>query len=690
MKETLECDNPLLDLAGLPEFGAILPEHAEPAVDWVLARNRREVRRLIDTVEDPGWDNFLAPLEQLEDELARVWAPVAHLNAVRDSEELRSAYNACLPKLSDYWVEMGQNEALYRTIQRIRHQGGYDALDRAKRKAIDNDLRDFRLSGIDLEPAARERYREISSELSRLGNLFSRNLLDATDAWHIDVADEARLAGLPENARKAARQTAGEAAVDGWRFTLLAPSYQAVMTHAEERGLREEMYRAYITRASETGPHGGTWDNSQVMLDILELRREQAQLVGYGNYADYALTTRMAKSTEEIDGFIRQLSDRCRPVGLEEVANLESFARDHLGIDGLEPWDRGWAEEKLRQRLYDFSEEALRPYFPLPKVLDGMFRIAGRLFGVEVEPADAPSVWHPDVQFFRIRDRGGETRAYFYADLYARRHKNGGAWMDHCAGRRLTDAGVQLPVAILVCNFSAPLDGRPCLLTHEEVITLFHEFGHGLHHMLTQVDVAGVAGINGVPWDAVELPSQFLENWCWEAEALDLVSGHVDTGETLPAEMLARMRRGRNFHAAMQMCRQLEFALFDLRLHGDFDPRGRETIQGLLEAVREEVAVVRAPPFSRFQHSFGHIFDGGYAAGYYSYLWSEVLSADAFGLFEENGIFDRDTGRRFLHWILERGGSEEPLALFEGFRGRGPTVNALLRRSGLSPLEEAA
>ncbi|MDE0282791.1 MAG: M3 family metallopeptidase [Gammaproteobacteria bacterium] len=690
MKETMQCGNPLLDLSGLPDFGAILPEHVEPAVDRVLSRNRREIRRLIDTVENPGWDSFMAPLEQLADELERIWAPVSHLNAVRDSEDLRTVYQKCLVKLSDYWVELGQNKALYRTIQRIRHHDRFDGLEQARRKAIDNDLRDFRLSGIDLEPAQRERFREISGELSRLGNLFSRNLLDATDAWHVDVTGEAGLDGIPDHARQAARQAAGEAGVDGWRFTLQEPSYKAVMNHAEDGGLREEMYRAFATRASETGPGGGKWDNSGVMRDILELRREQAQLLGYGHYAEYSLATRMAQSTDEIFGFIRQLSDKCRPAGLKEVERLKSFARENLGLDDLAPWDYAWAGERLRQHQYGFSGETVRPYFPLPTVLDGMFRIAGRLFGIDVEPADAPSVWLPDVRFFRVRDRDGETRAYFYADLYARRHKRGGAWMADCVGRRGTDAGVQLPVAFLTCNFTAPVDGRPCLLTHEEVITLFHEFGHGLHHMLTRVDVAAVAGINGVPWDAVELPSQFLENWCWEQEALDLVSGHVDTGEPLPVELLEKMRRSRNFHSAMGMCRQLEFALFDMRLHSGFDPGGGETVLDLLEAVRDEVAVVRAPAFNRFPHSFGHIFAGGYAAGYYSYLWAEVLSADAFSLFEETGIFDRDTGQRFLHWILERGGSEEPMVLFEGFRGRKPTVDALLRHSGLSPLGEAA
>ncbi len=686
----MQQDNPLMDLSGLPRFDAILPEHVEPAVDAVLKRNRAAIRELIDTVARPEWDNFMAPLEQLDDDLERVWAPVSHLNAVCDSEELRVVYERCLPKLSDYSAELGQDRDLYEKIHHIRHQGHYAELGRAERKVIDNALRDFHLSGVDLEAADQERYREITSELSRLGNFFSRNLLDATDAWHIDIADESRLAGIPDNARAQARQAALEADIEGWRFTLHAPSFLAVMSHADDASLREEVYRAYVTRASETGPNGGQWDNGGVMLDILRLRRELAVLLGYTDYAAYSLATKMADSSEEVLGFIRQLGGKCREPGRREVRALRQFAREELGIQSLQPWDLAWASEKLRHHRYDFSQESLRPYFPLPRVLEGMFTIVGRLFGIRVEAAEAPSTWHPDVQFYRILDESGAPRGHFYLDLYARKQKRGGAWMADCMGRRRTDNGLQRPVAFLTCNFSAPVEGQPALLTHDEVITLFHEFGHGLHHMLTRVDVAGVAGINGVPWDAVELPSQFLENWCWEREALDLISGHVDSGEPLPQELLDKMRQGRNFQSAMQMCRQLEFSLFDMRLHTEFEPGGDATIQDVLNGVREEVAVVEAPAFNRFQNSFGHIFAGGYAAGYYSYQWAEVLSADAFSLFEEKGIFDAATGRRFLAEILERGGSEEPMVLFEAFRGRKPTVDALLRHSGLSPLEDAA
>ncbi|MEJ2177923.1 MAG: M3 family metallopeptidase, partial [Gammaproteobacteria bacterium] len=535
-----------------------------------------------------------------------------------------------------------------------------------------------------------ERFREISSELSSLGNQFSQNLLDATDAWHVDVEDQDGVSGIPENALDLARQTAAGAGTKGWRFTLQGPSYLAVITYADDRGLREKMYRAYVTRASETGPNGGEWDNTEIIYKILRLRKELAALLGFEHYAALSVATKMAESSDEIFEFLEQLSEKSKPIGEREVAELQQFARDNLDLDQLAPWDVAYASDKLRQHRYDFSQEALRPYFPLPKVMQGMFEIVGKLFGVRVENSQPPSIWHEDVQFFKITDQAGKTRGYFYVDLYSRKHKRGGAWMADCVGRRLTARGLQLPVAFLTCNFSAPVEDQPSLLTHEEVMTLFHEFGHGLHHMLTKINVAGVAGINGVPWDAVELPSQFLENWCWEREALDLISGHVETGEPLPQELLGKMRQAKNFHSAMQMCRQLEFSLFDMQLHTDFDPDGASSVQEVLNRVRARVAVVKAPSFNRFQHSFGHIFAGGYAAGYYSYKWAEVLSADAFSLFEEKGIFDTSTGQSFLENILEKGGSEEPMSLFQAFRGRKPSVDALLRHSGLSPLEEAA
>ncbi|MGI9317851.1 MAG: M3 family metallopeptidase [bacterium] len=683
-------NNPLLDLDGLPKFDAILPEHVEPAVDYILNRNRTQIQQLVQDVANPGWDDFMARIEQLDDELERIWAPVSHLNSVRDSQELREAYQICLPKLSDYATEMGQNRQLFDKVEALGSGGSFDALDHSKQKVIDNAIRDFRLSGINLEPSDQQRFREISSELSSLGNRFSQNVLDATDAWNVDVIDPNGVAGIPANALGLARQTADEAGVKGWRFTLQGPSYLAVITYADDRDLREKIYRAYVTRASDTGPIGGQWDNSKIIDQILRLRREQAKLLGYENYAAFSVATKMADSSTEIFDFLEELSEKSKAIGQNEVTELEQFAAENLSQDNLEPWDYAYMSEKLRQHRYDFSQESLRPYFPLPKVLEGMFEIVSRLFGIRVEASPPPSLWHEDVQFFKIIDQANEIRGFFYVDLYSRKHKRGGAWMADCIGRRLTSEGLQLPVAFLTCNFSAPVEGRPSQLTHEEVMTLFHEFGHGLHHMLTKIDVAGVSGINGVPWDAVELPSQFLENWCWEREALDLISGHIETCEALPQELLEKMRLAKNFHSAMQMCRQLEFSLFDMKLHTEYDPDGEQTVQEVLNQVRDQVAVVKAPEFNRFQHSFGHVFAGGYAAGYYSYKWAEVLSADAYSLFEENGIFDPSTGRSFLENILEKGGSEEPMVLFEAFRGRKPSVDALLRHSGLSPLEEAA
>lgn len=683
-------NNPLLDLSGLPKFDAILPQHVEPAVDSLLKRNREKINHLIQTVAIPDWANFMAPLEALDDELERVWSPVSHLNGVRDSDALREAYQACLPKLSDYSSELGQDKRLFEKVLAIKESKEFERLTVEQKKVIDNALRDFRLSGIDLTKEKQTRYREISSELSRLCNLFSQNVMDATDAWHIDVFDKAGVSGIPENALELAEQTAKSADSDGWRFTLQGPSYIAVMTYADDAELRETIYRAYVSRASDIGPGEGKWDNSRVMCDILALRKEEAVLLGFADYAELSVETKMAESPEQVSNFLEELAGKSKPIALKEVQELAEFAEESLNIASLKPWDYAYVSEKLQQHRYAFSQEALRPYFPLPRVLDGMFAIVKKLFGMEVDAVDAPSVWHEDVQFFRITDETGSVRGHFYIDLYARKQKRGGAWMADCVGRRRTEDGMQLPVAFLTCNFSAPVDGKPSLLTHDEMMTLFHEFGHGLHHMLTKVETAGVSGINGVPWDAVELPSQFLENWCWESDALDLVSGHVDTGEPLPSDLLEKMKKARNFQSAMQMCRQLEFSLFDMRIHGSFIAESGADIQGVLDRVREEVAVVPAPGFNRFQHGFGHIFAGGYAAGYYSYKWAEVLSADAYSLFEENGVFHQDTGRQFLRLILEKGGSEEPMTLFEAFRGRKPKVDALLRHSGLSQLENAA
>jgi len=676
--------NPLLELKGLPPFSKIRPEHVEPAIDTLLAECRRTVAELLESDGPWRWDNLVQPIEDVEDRLSRAWSPVSHMNSVINSEPLREAYNACLPRLSEYGTEMGQNEALYAAFRALRESPDFEQLDQAQRRIIDNELRDFRLSGVALPPDQRERYKQIMLELSSLTSKFEENLLDATNAWQRLVTDEAELAGLPDSAVQLARQMAEREGLEGWLFNLEFPSYYPVLTYADSRALREELYTAYVTRASDEGPNAGKWDNGPIMERILALRHEAAQLLGFRNYAERSLATKMAQSPEQVLQFLNDLAERSLPRARAELDEVRAFAAEHYGMTELEAWDIPYYSEKLRQHTYAISQEELKPWFPETRVVPGMFAVVERLYGLQISPVEGVDVWHPDVRFYEIRDADGNLRGQFYLDLYARPHKRGGAWMDECISRRITRDGLQTPVAFLTCNFSPPIGDRPALFTHDEVITLFHEFGHGLHHMLTRVDYAGVSGISGVAWDAVELPSQFMENWCWEREALDLISGHVDTGEPLPQELFERMIAARNFQSAMQMVRQLEFALFDFRLHLEYDPARGARIYEILDEVRQQVAVVRPPSFNRFPHSFSHIFAGGYAAGYYSYKWAEVLSADAFAAFEEAGIFDRDTGMRFLTRILEQGGSRDPMELFIDFRGREPTIDALLRHTGLA------
>ncbi len=676
-------DNPLLGLTGLPPFSRIRAEHVETAIDALLSECRATVARVLAETTDYTWANLVQPIEDVEDRLSRAWSPVVHMNSVVNSEAMRAAYNACLPKLSEYGTEMGQNEALYRAYKQITEGPEYAALDTAQRKIIDNALRDFRLSGIALPPEQRERFKALMQELSSLHAKFEENLLDATNAWKIRISDRARLAGLPESAIALAKQTAEREGTEGWVFNLEYPSYYPVLTYADDRALRRELYTAYVTRASDEGPHAGRWDNGPIMEQILALRHEAARLLGFANYAERSIATKMAQSTDQVMQFLTDLAARSLPRARDDFDAVRSFARDQFDEQELEAWDIPYYSEKLRQHKYAISQEELKPYFPESRVLSGMFAVVNRLYGLDISEDRDIDTWHPDVRFYEIRDGAGQLRGRFYLDLYARPQKRGGAWMGNCIARRMTSGGLQTPVAYLTCNFSPPIGNDPALFTHNEVITLFHEFGHGLHHMLTQVDYAGVSGINGVAWDAVELPSQFMENWCWEREALDLIAGHYRTGEQLPQQLYERMQSARNFQSAMQMVRQLEFAIFDFRLHLDYDPARGGRIYEILDEVRQQVAVVRPPSFNRFPHSFSHIFAGGYAAGYYSYKWAEVLSADAFAMFEEAGIFDRDTGLRFLTSILERGGSREPMELFVDFRGREPTIDALLKHSGL-------
>jgi len=676
--------NPLLELRGLPPFSEIRPEHVEPAIDTLLKQSRTRVRELLDENSVYNWDNLVDPLEAMDDRISRAWSPVSHMNSVVNTEELRAAYTACLPKLSEYSTEMGQHEGLYRAFRQIADGPDYQDFDTAQKKIIDNALRDFRLSGIELDQAARDRYKAIMQELSQLTSKFSDNVLDATNAWHRQISDESELGGLPESAVSLARQTAEQRGLDGFVLTLEFPSYYPVMTYADNRALREELYTAYVTRASDQGPDAGRWDNAALMEQIVGLRHEAARLLGFDNYAERSLATKMAESTDRVMEFLTDLATRSKLAAEQELGEVRAYAREHHGQDALQAWDIGYYSEKLRQDKYAISQEELKPYFPEPRVVQGLFSIVERLYGLSIDSVSGVDSWHPDVRFYRIHDAAGRLRGEFYLDLFARPHKRGGAWMDECISRRRVQEGVQTPVAYLTCNFTPPIGDDPALFTHDEVITLFHEFGHGLHHMLTQVDYAGVSGISGVPWDAVELPSQFMENWCWERDALDLFARHYQDDTTIPDDLFERMRRARNFQSAMQMVRQLEFAIFDFRLHREYDSGRGARIHDILEEVRRNVAVIQPPAYNRFENGFTHIFSGGYAAGYYSYKWAEVLSADAFSAFEETGIFNRDTGEKFLNSILEQGGSREPLELFVEFRGREPTIDALLRHCGLA------
>jgi oligopeptidase A len=676
-------DNPLLNTSGLPRFTAIRAEHVLPALDQQLAANRSALESLIRVDGAYNWENFAQPLEDMKEQLARLWSPVSHLNAVMNTEALREAYNAGLPKLSDYFTGLAQDERLYAAYKAIAASVDFATLSAAQKKIVANTLRDFRLAGAELPPDKKARFREIQQELSRLTSRFSDNVLDATQAWELHLTDEADLAGLPESARALARQNAEHKGRSGWLFNLEFPSYFAIMTYVDKRELRERMYEAYVTRASEVGPNAGRFDNGDLMMQILRLRAEAARLLGFAHYAEYALQTRMAKSVPEVMVFLRELATHSRPAAGRDVAELKEFARAQGSVE-LEAWDIAYYSEKLQQARYRIAQEDLRPYFPETKVVPGMFAVVERLYGLRVAPLAGVEVWHPDVRVYEIRDAANEPRGRFYLDLYARAHKRGGAWMDDCVSRKRLPAGVQVPVAYLTCNFTPPVDGKPALFTHDEVQTLFHEFGHGLHHMLTRVDHVAVAGINGVAWDAVELPSQFMENWCWEREALDLIGGHYENGASIPDELYRKMVAARNFQSGMQFVRQLEFALFDMRLHSDFVPGAGKSVQQLLDEVRHEVAVVFPPAYNRFQNGFTHIFSGGYAAGYYSYKWAEVLSADAFSKFEERGVFDRRTGEEFLRNILEQGGVREPMELFVDFRGRRPKIDALLRHCGLA------
>ncbi|MEH6582393.1 MAG: oligopeptidase A [Halioglobus sp.] len=674
--------NPLLEQHDLPPFSAIKVEHIEPAIRQLIERNRQSIDTLLVRGGPYAWENFLQPIEDMEDELARAWSPVGHLNGVMNSDALREAYNDCLPQLSEYSTWRGQHAGLYAAYQQIADREDFEQLSVAQQTAINHALRDFRLSGIALPEEKQQQYGELKKRLTELGSKFTENVLDATNAWSRQCS-EAELSGLPATALASARQAAEQAGVEGYLINLEFPSYQPIITYCDNAALREEVYRANATRASDLGPHAGQWDNSGVIEEILDLRQELAQLLDFDNYAEFSLATKMADSPDQVIDFLEELANQAKTQALAEWQSLSAYAASEFGHNDLQPWDVSYYGEKLRQARFQVSQEEIRPYLPVSRVLPGLFEVVRRLYGVEVVEVDSFDHYHDDVRLFEISE-DGVLIARFYLDLYARSHKRGGAWMDDCRVRRYSGDALQIPVAYLVCNFTPPVGDQPALLTDQELTTLFHEFGHGLHHMLTQQTVAAVSGINGVPWDAVELPSQFLENWCWEKEALAFISGHYETGEALPDALLDSMLAAKNFQSAMMMVRQLEFSLFDFRLHMSWGKSDATTVQGLLDEVRQQVAVIIPPPWNKFQNAFSHIFGGGYAAGYYSYKWAEVLSADAFSKFEEDGIFNAKTGASFRQEVLEMGGAREPMDLFVAFRGRKPAIAALLRHSGIA------
>ena len=669
--------NPLLENTELPPFPELEPAHVLPAVRTVLDDNRRRLAEVL-ADESPGAESLVVPLEEMSHRLSRLWSPVSHLHMVTADPAWREAYAEALPLLTEYATELTQNEDLYRRFQDLAERLPADA-DPGLAKLLEHALRDFRLAGVGLAADDKRRFRELRQAMAKAATRFEQNLQDSTDAWSLHVEDENRLAGLPAGTLRRARSAAQEAGLGGWKFTLDQPTYQAVLTHADDESLRRSYYEAWVTRASDTGPHDPAHDNAPLIEEILALRHEAAGLTGFDNYAAYSLASKMAPGVDEVLEFLQELAERSLPAAKKELAAVEEFAGR-----AIEPWDLAYYAEKLKQERHAISDEELRRYLPAPKVIEGLFRLARELYGLDIGVREGVPVWHDSVHYYDVRDADGSLVGGFYADLYARPGKRGGAWIDECVVRKGVGGQKAAPVGYLVCNFTPPHGDEPSLLLHSDVVTLFHEFGHMLHHLLTRVDYPSIAGINGVPWDAVELPSQFMENFAWHYEVLAHASGHVDTGEPLPAELFERLRGSRNFNAGLQMLRQLEFALFDFRLHAEYEPGRGSRAAEILEEVRERVTLVRPPSWNRFPNGFAHIFAGGYAAGYYSYKWAEVLAADAFSAFEEAGIFDPATAQSFRSHILEVGGSRDIMDAFVAFRGRGPRLEALLASSGIS------
>ena len=682
--------NPLLNFDGLPRFDEIRPEHVTPAIETLLNRCKTVVAGLEAPMTDITWDNFVTPLDDCTEQLSRAWGIVGHLSAVVDTPELRAAYNENIPRITEFWTSLSQNLVLFKKYKTLRNASSFDSLSPSRQRVIENTLRDFRLGGAELPEDKKKRFAEIQEKTASLSTRFSENVLDATNDFELLIKNVSELSGLPEDILHAAQAAARADNKTGYKFTLHFPSFYPVMQYADNRAIREKMYRANATRASELGTNP-EWDNTGNINELLRLRKEEALLLGYPNFAEVSLVPKMARTPDEEIAFLEDLAERARPYAEKDLAELKRFGKDELGIDDLQAWDMAYVSEKLRQKRYAFSEQEVRQYFPEPNVLEGLFRLVQTLYSVSILPDTAP-VWHKDVKFFRI-EKAGKLIGQFYMDLYARPGKRGGAWMDDARSRRMTANGLQTPVAYLTCNFSSPLekDGKrqPALFTHDEVMTLYHEFGHGLHHLLTKVDELGVSGISGVEWDAVEMPSQFMENFCWEWDVVRHMTSHIDTKEPLPKELFDKMLAAKNYQSGLQMLRQVEFSLADMHLHYDYDPDGQKTAQNVLDEIRRKYAVVIPPAFNRFLQSFSHIFAGGYAAGYYSYKWAEVLSADVYSAFEEsladgNDLVSPAMGARLLEEILSVGGSRPAIESFTAFRGRQPTIDALLRHNGLA------
>lgn len=664
----------------LPNFSQIDLQQTERKLQELIKNSEETIETLLQGSGTRGWVNFMQPMDDREDELSRFWSLISHLHLVKDSPELRQVYDACQPHLTAYGTRLGHHVGLYQATQALQQSEDAKTWLQAQSKIVENELRDFRLAGVALSAEDKHTMEELAQSLAKASTAFSNNVLDATQSWCAQVTEESNLQGIPAHVCEAAATRAQEQQKAGWLFSLDFPVYYAVMKYAEDRSLREQMYRAYITRASDAGPKAGEHDNGPVIEIILQKRQAMAELLGFDNYAQYALETKMANSPKQVVDFLEELAHASLPKAKEEFANLEAYAANELGLHDLQPWDVAFASESLRQNRYDVSQELLREYFQLPKVLGTLSWLLGKLFGLTIEPVDHVDTWHPDARCFRLVDEQKQVRSYYYMDLYARTGKRGGAWMADLQGRRLcNDGSIQTPVALINCNFTPPSEGKPALLTHDEVETLFHEFGHALQHMLTTVNYSQVAGISGVPWDAVEFPSQFFENWVWEREVLQRMTAHVETGEPIPDALLEKMQQARHFQAAMAMLRQLEFALFDMRLHAEYSGDEPGQVARILNEVREQVTVTPIAEPNRFQNGFSHIFDGGYAAGYYSYKWAEVMAVDAFMLFRDQGLFDKALATRFLNCVLEPGGSEDPAVLFRQLAGRDPDTRALLR-----------